>query len=163
MSKIFSGAERAFVKQLSVGKPTGEIVTLNEIEVNLVPLTTRQGKDLVAILGAITTAFKPGAPVDIAAAVDALSQEYERTMKLTRDVLFRSLCASDQIDLEDDGEAVFDDWFFELDLRPTMTALVPAVIRANGLSNILGNRWTPPTERSVESAPAADPEAPATE
>lgn len=157
--RLFSARERNFVQAQTVGKPTGVEVEISGFTFDLVPLTMSQGQMILDILDSVPEISKPGADgqvkVDGNRVLELISSEGTRVKELTRTLLLRSAKANGLIDADDDGEAVFDEWFNELELRPTITTLLPAIARANGLTSLLGNAPAPPAAADAATAQTA--------
>jgi hypothetical protein len=147
IQRMFSSRERAFVAQQTAGKPTGAEVEIAGFVIDLVPLTTSQAQQILNILDAIPELTKPAGPgqvqLDVTRMLELVSREGRQVMDLARSVLFRSAKASHMIDAENEGQDVFDEWFDQLDLRSTAAALLPAILKANGLESLMGNAPAP--------------------
>jgi hypothetical protein len=146
----FSAAERNLIRRSAVGKPTGVIVSVGGFDLDLVPLTVSQSSDIGEIIDAlqgVAKDFKDGklnAAPDVAMA--ALSAETKRVTGLMKSVLFETALASDLIDESDSGVEVFDEWFSELPMLPTLLLLFKGVVDASGVAEAFGNPSTPVPE-----------------
>jgi hypothetical protein len=152
---LFSAAERAHIATLVVGEPSGVTVEIGGMEVNLLPLSNRQGKQALRLIGVVAglTEGDTNAQIGITVIAKLIASEGESVRALVHDILLTSSKASGLIDVADDGEAVFEEWYDSLSLVETIKTMLPAIVKANGLDTMLGN---PLTADAEPIAPAAE-------
>lgn len=146
----FTARDREIIRKHSIGKPTGVVVEVGGMEIDLVPLTTEQAGEVFAILDAFATLQKAaddkGAVESGAAALGELvGKEGARVKRILHGILHESATAGDLID----DEAVFEEWFNRLPLLDTVKVMLPKIIEAQGLGTMLGNSLTPPSEAAT--------------
>lgn len=164
MKRMFTAAERSAIERQQVAVPTGTIVEIGGFEFNLVPLTSDQ-MDRIFALVEVVAGVQGGSMSANAVGVEVIAQLIAREGKnvrtLVRDVLFESAKAVGMIDFDGEGEAVFDEWFGRIDLLAAVRELVPAVIKANGLTSVFGANPSNPapasaaTRRRVKATPSS--------
>src|SRR5579862_2516678 len=151
--KLFSKAERAFIWKQTVGHPTGVVVEIAGFAFDLCPLTTAQALQILDIIDSIPELKNAGdlkVDINFYQMMSLIAREGKNVMALAKSILRKSADATGLIE-DDEGVALFEEWFGELELRPTVTALTPALLRANGLESLLKNAVAP----TAQPAPAA--------
>lgn len=150
--KLFTKAERDFIWKQTVGKPTGVKVEIAGFEFDLVPLTTAQAHQILGIIETVPELQNFGdgkVQVDPNTIMQLVAREGKNVMSLAKSILHSAAEASNMID-DDGGEDLFNEWFAGLAVRQTATALIPALLAANGLGTLLKNAEAP-----AAAAPAA--------
>lgn len=155
MSRLFSASERDKVKQLVVGKPTGVLVEIGGVILDLVPLTTQQGKDVTSLFDAFRELKDKAVTLTVADLAQILLSKRDIVFSLLRGILWRTVVANEQVDQDDGGQEAFDEWFDNLEFQPMLKALLPAILEANGLKSLLGNGRPAATE--AEAPPVETP------
>jgi|GEM_PF-2717140 len=155
---IFSAANRAFLMEQAIGKPTGIIVELGGLEFNLVPLSTRDGKRVIAMAEELTETWKgiAGGNVTQADVFATLGSKLPEVLDMVKRVLADSAGIAD-----DDARALFEEWFEATPFVPTLKALIPKVLRANGMDAIadrIERPSTPASQTTETPAPQAQPQ-----
>lgn len=143
----FTAADRALIVRHAIGKPTGIVVEIGGMQIDLVPLTTEQADEVFAVIDVLSDLFSQQnaqgeVTVNQADGIKLAVAQVRRLRKLVRDVLHESALASDQID----DESVFDEWFNHLSItKDNLEPLVLSIIQASGLKGLMGNLLTRPS------------------
>lgn len=157
--KLFSAHERSFISQQNVGKPTGVTVEVGGFVFDLVPLTTSQASMVLDIMDSIPELRSLSQSGDMEIAISRMlelaSERGRDILALLRKLLLKSAKANGLINVDDDGLAVFNDWFDELELRATLITVIAPVLAANGLGTLLGNAQAPETPAQEQTLPMA--------
>jgi hypothetical protein len=144
--RMFSAENRAHVMQLVIGKPSGVVAEVGGQEFDLLPFNTAEGLRVFALLKKFASLFEliradAVTEADIARAV---GEEGDNILALVRSMLHRSanVCGADE-------EEVFAEWFGSLGLMDLVKSVVPKLIAANGLGDLLGNVTAKPQETAT--------------
>ena len=147
----FSAAERDNIRKQVVGKPTGVIFSVGGFDLDLVPLTVSQAKDIFRIVDSVqgalaaATAGEGGTTnFDAANVAKLIAEDGPRAADLLRNILFQSARAAGLVDDSKAETEVFDEWFDDLPVRQTLVEFFPKLLESQGLSSMLGNSSTPP-------------------
>jgi hypothetical protein len=146
---LFDPANRAMLMGQVIGEPTGIIVEIAGQAIDLVPLSTRDGKKLVEMAEELFATWKGinGGSITDADIFATLGAKLPEVLTMMKRVLQESAGVTPE------QQEIFDEWFESTRFVPTFKALVPKVLRANGLGKIADR---------LERA-AANPSTPATE
>jgi hypothetical protein len=149
---LFSPAERERLLKLTLRKPTGTVVTLGEIEFDLLPMSTSDGLEVLGLVEKFADIFgkvRTQGGISESEIARLASEEGGRVIALAKKMLRDAAGAN-----APDEVALFDEWFALLPLADTMRTLVPAVLQANGIASLRGNAPGP-----AAPAESAEPEA----
>lgn len=146
---LFSASTRAKLLAQRLNAPTDVTIEVGGVTLALRPLSSHQAFqifDLIDEIAKLSGGLKNIEAVDGSELAAFLAVRGKEVVDLVKSVLHRA--AAHTIDGEA-GEAVFEEWFATLDLLPTVRALFPKIIEANGLSAMLA--------RPPKAAPAEAP------
>jgi hypothetical protein len=149
---LFSAATRLDLLAQVVGQPSGVIVELGGLEINLVALPFAQDEKIIRhaqTFGAIFDEFQSGKVQTFADAAPMLVDRYHDLKALLKEMVLASVEVA-----SDDGAAVFDEWWNALPPVQTIGKLVPAVLQANGLA-ALGKRMAAEAAVKLSAAKGA--------
>ena len=149
---LFSTSDRQRLLEQALGEPTSVTVEIGGVTFDLVPFSFKDGSrvlELVQKLGGIFGQLKERSATDdqIATAIGSNGSEILATAKKV---------LQDSSFLEDDEQrALFEEWFDQLPMIPTIRTLAPAVFKANWPN--LGNAPAPTAEVSTATSEPALP------
>jgi hypothetical protein len=164
---IFTAENRAKLLALAVGAPTGVVLEIGGQTVNLVALSTAQGREVLAMVRKVGALYerissKTASNIEI---FEALGEDGPHALEIVKDVLRKSFF----VDPEDVNEPharaaqleIFEEWFEAIPIGEILTKAVPAILGANGVTN-LTDRPTiaSPTDETTSSQPTGIPSTP---
>lgn len=129
--RLFSPENRVALLSMNVDKPTGIVCELGGLCVDLLPLTTREGSEMFAVIkmvGAMWASLQEGkGEITI---TQAIGDKGPEILGMVRDYLAR--CCN----VQEGDEESFQAWFDRLPLVQTLIALLPKLIAANKLGDL---------------------------
>lgn len=131
---IFKAADRARILAQAVGDPTGTVIEIGGMSIDLVALSMHEGRSLLDIVGRVGKLMDGGQHSNMEW-VEAIGDDAPRIVALLQSTLRRSAFHGiDEPPAED--VAVFDEWFEAVPVREMLGTAVPAMLAANGVSGL---------------------------
>jgi hypothetical protein len=134
---IFSAQTRLELLKQVVGKPSGVIVELGGLQIDLVAVSVADDEQVIGLAQTFGSIYDDVMSKQITSFAEIIPQIGGRYRDL-KDILKRMVHDSVEVD-GDEGEAAFDEWWNALPLVETMQALASATLSANRLAS-LGKR-----------------------
>jgi hypothetical protein len=150
---LFSAEKKMEIMALVVGRPSGTVVNLGGLEIDIVAIPFAKDARITTLaqsIGELIDSAQKGGLSNFQDAAPLVVERYGEVKALLKEIV------RDSVDVED--ESVFTEWFEQLPMIPTIQTLLKATFDANGLTQ-MGNALAAATgaARTLAAVPPAQP------